>query len=315
MKLERFQMFSDFVGKDASLKALAPELVIYRYFEGKWFDGDGDELSPDDTLIGNLDRTRDRGGHWRRTNNRNSYFPIIILDAIAVVTFDSPSKSQTRNRVQSGLDRCLSEAINAFDATHDKLTGLLNREKFQELVTEETKSAVRSDFGSSTTDELRSINIPLRISIISIDIDFFKQVNDTHGHLYGDAVLKCLAHRLERLAVEIENDSDKQISILCARPSGEEFLLFVKGAKNPNDEIEIANDFRKEISERELPSDAEWGEIVPPEIRETIDPPHVSERTLTVSVGVTSSEPDGDEVDASRIAQDLLNQADVALYV
>jgi diguanylate cyclase (GGDEF)-like protein len=73
------------------------------------------------------------------------------------------------------------EKANAL-ATHDGLTGLFNHRTFQQLLADEITRAIR-------------YNEP--VSLIICDIDFFKKVNDTYGHPFGDVVLRGVAALLE----------------------------------------------------------------------------------------------------------------------
>jgi two-component system, cell cycle response regulator len=77
----------------------------------------------------------------------------------------------------------LGETLDALRelATHDQLTGLLNRREFDRLLTEEIERSRR--FGRP-------------FALVLGDIDHFKEVNDTHGHPAGDAVLREVARRL-----------------------------------------------------------------------------------------------------------------------
>ncbi|MBM2835017.1 MAG: hypothetical protein HW406_2178 [Candidatus Brocadiaceae bacterium] len=86
-------------------------------------------------------------------------------------------------------------------AITDTLTEVYNRQKFHEMLLQETK-------------ESRRYNTPL--SLIMLDIDHFKLINDTYGHQAGDAVLKETA----RLISENIRDAD-----LLARYGGEEFMI------------------------------------------------------------------------------------------
>jgi diguanylate cyclase (GGDEF)-like protein/PAS domain S-box-containing protein len=74
-------------------------------------------------------------------------------------------------------------------ATRDGLTGLYNHRMFYTLLNEEIQRAGRYD---------------RPLSLLMIDIDFFKRVNDTHGHQAGDAILKGLSALLERQARAID---------------------------------------------------------------------------------------------------------------
>jgi len=88
-------------------------------------------------------------------------------------------------------------------ASRDDLTGLWNRREFMRLLTEEKKRAERRHG---------------RFCIALIDADHFKQVNDRHGHLVGDAVLKELAEVF---------DHTRRMTDTLARYGGEEFILLL----------------------------------------------------------------------------------------
>jgi diguanylate cyclase (GGDEF)-like protein len=95
----------------------------------------------------------------------------------------------------------LLEKANAM-ATHDGLTGLYNHRQFQQLLKDEITRSGR-------------YNDPL--ALVIGDIDFFKKVNDTHGHQFGDTVLKNVATLLD---ASIRTGIDT-----AARYGGEEFAL------------------------------------------------------------------------------------------
>ena len=102
----------------------------------------------------------------------------------------------------------LAETLEALRrlATRDQLTGLLNRREFDRIIAEEEERARR--FGHP-------------FSLVLMDIDHFKRVNDTHGHQVGDKVLVELARRL----AEGLRDVDRAV-----RFGGEEFALVVMQA-------------------------------------------------------------------------------------
>ncbi len=91
------------------------------------------------------------------------------------------------------------------DATIDGLTGTLNRKHFMERALEELEYAARS-------------NLP--IGLLMIDIDLFKDVNDTHGHPAGDYILIQMTSLIER---------EKRRPDLFGRYGGEEFILLTRG--------------------------------------------------------------------------------------
>jgi len=121
------------------------------------------------------------------------------------------------------------EQANAL-ATHDGLTGLINHRQFQALLKDEITRAIR-------------YNDPL--SLVLCDIDFFKKVNDTYGHPFGDTVLK------EVSALLRENLRDG-VDVV-ARYGGEEFaLVLVK--TDAGKAVETVERIRQQIEKRLLKS-------------------------------------------------------------
>jgi len=108
-------------------------------------------------------------------------------------------------------------------ATHDSLTELLNRGEILEMLPRELERARRE-------------RNP--VSVILADIDHFKQVNDTLGHLFGDRALQEVARRL-RSALRVYDG--------IGRYGGEEFLLILPGC-DLNDAVVRANELRKLVA-------------------------------------------------------------------
>ena len=94
----------------------------------------------------------------------------------------------------------------------DKLTGVLNR---QSLVSQ-------IEFRASTATQL----LPLRFALLFVDLDFFKRVNDEHGHDAGDKVLIEIASRLKGAL-----RSDDEV----ARFGGDEFVVYLHGLQTVQD--------------------------------------------------------------------------------
>ena len=149
-------------------------------------------------------------------------------------------------------------------ATHDALTGLPNRLLFGE---------------QASTAIARSESKQRGLAVLLIDLDRFKNVNDTLGHGAGDAVLKSCSQRLARCL----RDSD-----LIARISGDEFAVLVEPCAHPAAAIAVA---RKILSALERPLIIQGHEIV-----------------LTGSVGISMYHEDGRDVET------LLKHADIAMF-
>ena len=148
-------------------------------------------------------------------------------------------------------------------AITDELTGLYNRK------------ALNLFFKALLLDQIRK---PGDLALLMLDIDHFKKVNDEHGHLAGDAVLKHLATLItSRL---------RKTDIIC-RWGGEEFLLLLKEC-DPETAINMAEELRLSILNNPLYY-------------------HDKEIAITVSIGISSYQPEDSR-------ESMFNRADEALY-
>ncbi|BHH85972.1 diguanylate cyclase [Desulforhopalus sp. 52FAK] len=160
------------------------------------------------------------------------------------------------------------EALNLkfqYQAEHDALTGVYNRGYFQ------TELASRFAHCKYTKEDL---------GCILIDLDYFKNVNDTQGHAYGDLVLR----EFSKLLQNTHRDSD-----ISARYGGEEFVILLSGAAL--DECTIMAEQLRKSAESLIYNDGS------------------TELQVTVSIGVSSlqkHQPKSPEM--------LLSMADEALY-
>jgi diguanylate cyclase (GGDEF)-like protein/PAS domain S-box-containing protein len=145
-------------------------------------------------------------------------------------------------------------------ATTDPLTGLYNRLRMEEFLTTELSRLRR--YGGEA-------------SLLLLDIDHFKAVNDRHGHHSGDRVLKEVAHLLR---------SESREADVLARWGGEEFVLLAPETFAPEGEA-LAQKLRETVAGHEFP---------------------VVER-LTVSMGLVTLQP------GSAITE-VMRRADQALY-
>ena len=150
-------------------------------------------------------------------------------------------------------------------ASTDELTGLYSRRFYLQRITDEFK---------------RSKRYQRHLSMLVIDIDFFKKTNDVYGHLAGDYVLKNVANVLKG-AIRLDIDS-------AVRYGGEEFVIILP-------ETHLRGAFR--VAQR---------------IRESVEQEHIefegNHIKTTVSIGVSSYPENGAAV------EDIFNLADSALY-
>ncbi|MCK8818001.1 PleD family two-component system response regulator [Natroniella sulfidigena] len=154
-------------------------------------------------------------------------------------------------------------------ASSDGLTGLANRRLFDNKLEEEWKRARRQ---------------AASLALIMIDIDYFKEYNDTYGHQAGDECLQKIAHKFEELVLRPAD--------LVARYGGEEFAVILPetglyGA------IKVAERIRVGIEDLKLPHRRSG----------------VSEY-VTVSAGVAAVKPEREKG-----AEELIEAADDALYL
>lgn len=130
-------------------------------------------------------------------------------------------------------DRIQSQEMVEYFATHDELTGLINRQRFMDLLNEWMFSA-----GSSGHNGV----------LLMVDIDEFKYINDNFGHVTGDDYLRRIANLLNKLLLQLdEMHKATQSSFLC-RVGGDEFVMFLP-MRNEKEGLESAELIKKEIGE------------------------------------------------------------------
>ena len=149
-------------------------------------------------------------------------------------------------------------------ATTDPLTGILNRRAF---------------FDKARRELLRSIRYHRKVSVLMLDIDHFKEINDSHGHQGGDEILKLFAK---------EAANPLRTSDLIGRIGGEEFAIILPETDSGK-ALKIAERIRQLIQK----IDASIGQKAV---------------HFTVSVGVSEVAKGEKEISAA------LNRADIALY-
>ncbi|MBX3190138.1 MAG: GGDEF domain-containing protein [Labilithrix sp.] len=115
-------------------------------------------------------------------------------------------------------------------STRDALTRIYNRKYFTERLTAEVAYSRRHK---------------VKLAVLLLDVDDFKQINDTYGHLAGDMVLRLVSAQMQRL-IRVED--------LLARYGGEEFVILARST-GKTDAIRLAERIRESISELEITVD------------------------------------------------------------
>lgn len=153
----------------------------------------------------------------------------------------------------------------AHQATHDALTRLPNRVLLQQRLTAALK---------------RTRGTQVRTAVLLLDLDRFKEINDTLGHDYGDQLLMQVSERLAAIM---------RTGDVAARLGGDEFAVLITGLIDVDDAVAMANRVLRGVHQPFLVDGV------------TLD--------VEVSIGVAVSPEHGDTV------EDLMRCADVAMYI
>ena len=179
---------------------------------------------------------------------------------------------QLRGRMQRGLLAGVNAELMALSTT-DRLTGLPNRRAYDDRLIELWRVAQDREEP---------------ISAVMVDVDFFKRLNDTHGHPYGDKVLQRVASLLQQ-ALRAEGD-------FVARFGGEEFIVLLPETESVA-AMRVAERMRTLVQVAGSPAMQKDSPFLP------------SDLWTTVSCGVSTAWP-GTMSDPHRLIVD----ADAALY-
>lgn len=229
------------------------------------------------TLVaGNIEHLHHYGNtlsHWSARLNEDRTLEN-LLQAVTILSAETAKASERNRALEQQLAAATARIARLKDgmeelrreATTDTLTGLVNRKAFSTRLRRALADARTDGFG---------------VSVLMIDVDYFKRVNDTYGHAAGDLVLRLIG----RLLGESVKGRDT-----AARFGGEEFAVLLvradlKGATTVANQIRVAVEskqlFRKRVSDEAV--------------------------RITVSVGVAQFRP-------NETAAALLERADAALY-
>jgi diguanylate cyclase (GGDEF)-like protein/PAS domain S-box-containing protein len=202
-----------------------------------------------------------QGEIWNRRKNGEAYLELLTINAIkndgAPVRYVGVFSDIT--------DRYLKDEQIRHLAFHDSLTGLPNRLLFEERLQHAVARAQRDQE---------------QLAVAFIDLDGFKQVNDTLGHDVGDLLLKEVATRIRN---RLRRDVDT-----VARLGGDEFIVLLEDIRAPDDCAQLAADLIADLSRPVLLK----GQDV----------------QVGASIGIAVFPRDGNE------GADLIKRADMAMY-
>ena len=208
---------------------------------------------------------------WHYVKTNGEYFPAEVLytplqmnsGTVIQGTIRDISKRKQAEEEVASLHRELQRLSYL-----DSLTGIANRRMFDQTLEKEWNRAKRHQ---------------RPLSLMLIDIDYFKQYNDTYGHQQGDACLKQVANTLTRVM--------QRAGDLVARYGGEEFILLLPDTDN-RQVAKLAEKARQAVHALNIPHQS--SEI---------------DRVITISVGVSTMFPA-----AGKHPMSLISHADELLY-
>ena len=208
--------------------------------------------------------TISNGSSWRNELiNRHKDGQFVTVEQTITPILDSKGRVEYFVAVHEDITvRKEAEQQVLYMAQHDDLTGLANRRYFEQCLDE---CVSNRHYGS--------------IALLFIDLDRFKEINDTLGHEAGDVLLKRVAKKLERVAPD---------EALLSRLGGDEFALFLHPAQQASHIHHLAQAIVDALAQ-------------PFEYQDT---------TFSVSCSVGVAMSDVADIDSSS----LLRQADLAMY-
>ncbi|MBL8675821.1 MAG: diguanylate cyclase [Alphaproteobacteria bacterium] len=202
--------------------------------------------------------------------------PILLRDEIygvLSITFDSPTLSTAEQDLLAQITRNLALALTNLKlrdslyemSIRDYLTGLYNRRYMEEMLSKALANAKRKESN---------------LGVIMLDIDYFKNFNDTYGHEMGDLILKKIGESLK--------EEFREGDILC-RFGGEEFLIILIDSSEKTT-LKRAESLREDVQNLHIPIGSQ-------ELKQ-----------LTISLGVATFPENG------VTEKDLFHAVDKALY-
>ncbi len=155
-----------------------------------------------------------------------------VLHAVSLIR-DMTEHKQAETQIQQLIQQLEKERNSAqLTSVTDSLTGLSNRRYFDE--------ALKKEF-------FRLKRTGADLSLIMMDVDFFKAYNDRYGHMTGDKCLRCMAEVFRKMVMRAPD--------IVARYGGEEFMIILPNTNN-HGATALAEEIRKAVEALELPHES-----------------------------------------------------------
>jgi diguanylate cyclase (GGDEF)-like protein len=201
---------------------------------------------------------------WLQRDDGSRYWGSVMLVPLRVPGADEGAQARYTLVIRDISDQRESLEAHRRESACDHLTGIANRRTF---------------FDAAELELLRWRRAPRPLSLVMIDADHFKRINDRHGHAAGDAVLRSLAGLLTHTFRQVD---------VAARIGGEEFAVLLPSTPL-GAALGVAERLRKAVADAQVSFEGQT-------------------LRYTISAGVATMD---DQVDA---IGDLLKRADKALY-
>lgn len=309
MKLDALRIFHEQLDREFSADSIIAH--VYYSHKNKWHNLATERICSD-AKTRDLDKSRAEPISHHVPKSLDAWFYLESIDAVVCLVFSQSPKSTTRQRKRLRILEILEGASNAYKVSHNPLTQLLARDAFRERLAVEIREIDMPPEISGA--EAPEVGISRALVVMALDIDHFKQVNDTWGHLYGDQVLKAFGRRLEQCAEGIRRSGSGNPHVYLGHPSGEEFLIMIQASVLRDQFVDWANEFRKAIADDVMPSESEWQWLSESGGTGSLIPPPVQERATSASIGLALHNNALLPHSSVDVVSDLLDRADTALY-
>jgi diguanylate cyclase (GGDEF)-like protein/PAS domain S-box-containing protein len=218
--------------------------------------------------LANFDREQAMSGRAETVVRKGADQTIPVSVSAADITAPDPAFRGTIFVLRDITERKRAERRIRYLARFDPLTKMPNRMQFQHLLHQAITRCQRQSGG---------------LVLLYIDLDNFKDINDTFGHAAGDRVLEIVGERLTRLLPQ---------GAVVGRLAGDEFAIFVENGSDPAERGQQAANLARLV------------------LTEIARPLHVGEHEIevTASIGIARAPDDADNV------IDLVRDADAAMY-